>query len=364
MSSSSLNKNSNGKNGGLFSFEDIRKVRDTDSNNKKKNDEELLLLEHDTEMVRVGKVVVPVLRSLSQRNRMFQEGVYPGVEYRIMRIFDMQNGKGREVFGSVPGADYELKPVYPLVQQLERPWPVRVNEADIPKLFTAGMYNGVSALGSAVTAVVGLTTAFLVSQLVSLFFIPSKSMDPTMQVGDVWVVEKVTPRLLSWSRSNSNSNTNKVGDVVLFSPPAPLRDIVEASNTASVGGGRTRRTLSDRDLFVKRVAAGPGDLVSVNQAGQVLVNQQPSPGKRDLCDEEPLRLIERYVKPTPNGGPGLQILPHQVFVMGDCSSVSVDSRVWGPLDQSNIVGRPLFRIFPLNRIGGSLSLPTLNDFSE
>jgi signal peptidase I len=251
--------------------------------------------------------------------------------------------------------------VYPLVQQLERPWPVRVNEADIPKLFTAGMYNGVSALGSAVTAVAGLTTAFLVSQLVSLFFIPSKSMDPTMQVGDVWVVEKVTPRLLSFaSRSNSNSNTNKVGDVVLFSPPAPLRDIVE-SNTS--GGGRTRR-LSDRDLFVKRVAAGPGDLVSVNQAGQVLVNQQPSPGKRDLCDEEPLRLIERYVKPTPNGGPGLQIVPNQVFVMGDCSSVSVDSRVWGPLDQSNIVGRPLFRIFPLNRIGGSLSLPTLNDFSE
>ena len=50
---------------------------------------------HDTEQVRVGKVVVPVLSKLEQRPRMFQLGAYPGVEYRIMQIF---NANGNPVF--------------------------------------------------------------------------------------------------------------------------------------------------------------------------------------------------------------------------------------------------------------------------
>jgi signal peptidase I len=284
--------------------------------------------EHDPKRVRVGKVVVPVL-GLGQRPRMMALGAYPGVEYRILRILK----DGEERFTSCPGADYELKPIYPLVAQLERPWPVTVNEREIPKLFTASMYNAVAAIGSLFIAVFGLASAYLISQAVSLFFIPSRSMDPTLQVGDVLLVDKLSPRIL---------RQQKVGDVVLFSPPSELRDIVSAN------GGK----LTNRDLFVKRIAADPGSKVAVDAAGQVTVNDLPIVGRRDLCAAEPLRLIEKYLKPKEE-----VLESDQFFVMGDCSSVSIDSRVWGPLRSNEIIGKPILRLWPLERFGPVDALP-------
>ena len=293
---------------------------------------------HNTEQVRVGKIVVPVLSKLEQRPRMFEIGSYPGVEYRIMRIFDPN---GQEVFGSVPGADYEIRPIYSLVDQLERPWPVRVNEKEIPKLLAVGTYNAISALASLFTAIGGLTTAFLVSQVISLFFIPSKSMTPTLQVKDVLVVEKISPRILG--------DNKKIGDVVLFSPPDRLREI------ASSSGGR----ISDRDLFVKRIAAGPGDTVTVESSGGVKINGVTPTERRDLCEAEPLRLILRYIQPGT-----YTMEDKEVFVLGDCSDVSVDSRVWGPLKSTKIIGKPLGRIWPLERFGSIPALPTTKEWTN
>jgi signal peptidase I len=280
---------------------------------------------HDTEKVRVGKIVVPILSKLSQRPKMFEQGAYPGVDYRILRILK----DGQERFTSCPGADYELKPIYPLVAQLERPWPVTVNEKDIPRLYTPSMYNVISAVGSLFTAFTGLLTAFVISQAVSLFFIPSKSMDPTLQVGDVLLVDKVSPRLI---------RQQKVNDIILFSPPNRLQEIVAKS------GG----TLNSRDLFVKRIAAAPGDRVTVEANGEVTINDNNVvDGRRDLCEAEPLRLIEKYIQPTKDE----VIDKDNVFVMGDCSSVSVDSRVWGPLETKQIVGKPILRLWPLENFG-------------
>ena len=154
-------------------------------------------------------------------------------------------------------------------------------------------------------------------------------------VGDVLLVDKVSPRVLK----NQNA-----GDVVLFSPPSKLRDIVSAN------GG----SLTSRDLFVKRVAASSGDRVKVNAAGEVFVNGKLADGRRDLCEAEPLRLIEKYVKETKEE----QILgPDEVFVLGDCGSVSIDSRVWGPLKTENIVGKPILRLWPSERFGSIQELP-------
>ena len=291
--------------------------------------------ETDDEPLRVGQVVVPVLQRLDQRPRLLQLGAYPGVEFRIMRMIDPVTEE--DVFFHRPGGlDYELKPIYPLVPQLERPWPVRVPQDQIPKLVSAAQYNTISAVGSLFTAVTGLLTAFIVSQAISVFFIPSRSMEPTLQVGDALLVEKITPRLFP--------NSIQSGQVVLFHPPTPLQEIVARS------GGR----ISDRDLFVKRVAAAEvGTVLSVSPAGDVQLNGQELAGRRDLCTAEPLRLIERYVKAGDQ-----TVKPGQVAVLGDCAAVSVDSRVWGGLPVEDIVGRPLFRIWPLSRMGPIGNLPT------
>merc|ERR1712238_148661 len=75
---------------------------------------------------------------------------------------------------------------------------------------------------------------------------------------------------------------------------------------------------------------------------------------RNLCGAEPLGLIKRYIKP------GITVVPAgNVLLLGDCSSVSVDGRVWGTLNTKEIVGRPLVRTWPPSRAGTKIAdLPT------
>jgi signal peptidase I len=39
------------------------------------------------------------------------------------------------------------------------------------------------------------------------------------------------------------------------------------------------------------------------------------------------------------------------YVLGDCGEVSVDSRVWGPLEDEKVIGRPILRLWPPARFG-------------
>ena len=63
-------------------------------------------------------------------------------------------------------------------------------------------------------------------------------------------------------------------------------------------------------------------------------------------------------------GSNLEITKDQVFVLGDCSSVSVDSRVWGPLFKEEIVGRPILRFWPLERFGSVPAIPSSSSSGE
>merc|ERR1712238_473974 len=80
---------------------------------------------------------------------------------------------------------------------------------------------------------------------------------------------------------------------------------------------------------------------------------------RNLCGAEPLGLIKRYIKP------GITVVPAgNVLLLGDCSSVSVDGRVWGTLNTKEIVGRPVVRTWPPSRAGTKIAdLPTTTSTS-
>ena len=97
-----------------------------------------------------------------------------------------------------------------------------------------------------------LWVGFIASQFISAYAIPSRSMDETLKVGDVVLAEKVSSALrLPIER----------GDLVFFSPPRELTDIVEKS------GAR----IGSRDRFVKRVAAVTGDQVRLDESGRGVV---------------------------------------------------------------------------------------------
>ena len=153
-----------------------------------------------------------------------------------------------------------------------------------------------------------LITVAAVAVLVATLWLPvlqiyGSSMTPTMQAGDI-VFSLKTSRF-------------EQGDVVAF--------------------------YYNNKILVKRMIAGPGDWVDIKEDGTTYVNSK--------------ELEEPYVSEKSLGDTNIE-LPYQVpdgkiFVLGDHRSTSVDSRhtTVGCVAGEQIVGKILFRIWPLNRIG-------------
>lgn len=145
--------------------------------------------------------------------------------------------------------------------------------------------------------------------VVQTFFIPSASMEPTLMIGDRILVDKVSYHLHGVGR----------GDVVVFAtppkePPEPgVKDLV------------------------KRVIGLPGEEVS-SSGGRVYINGKP--------------LKEPWLPPgtVTTGIMTQKIPPNEYFVMGDNRSDSQDSRFFGPISRSLIVGRVVLRIWPLSHL--------------
>ena len=99
----------------------------------------------------------------------------------------------------------------------------------------------------------------------------------------------------------------------------------------------------NNNILVKRVMANPGDWVDIDIDGNVYVNQQ-------LVDEP-------YLTEKSFGEPDIdfpyQVPEERVFVLGDNRDVSIDSRYKsiGCVSSEQIVGKIVFRIWPLTRIG-------------
>jgi signal peptidase I len=161
---------------------------------------------------------------------------------------------------------------------------------------------------AAALAVALLIKAFLFQA----FYIPSESMVPTLNKNDRVLVNKLSYKLHDVHR----------GDIVVFSAP-PGEDS------------------GIKDL-VKRVIGLPGDKVAFRD-GMVYVNDRP--------------LEENYlpdgVTTTPICGvaPEVTVPPDHYWVMGDNRSASSDSRCFGPIAKSEIVGRAFFKMWPLTDLG-------------
>ena len=176
-----------------------------------------------------------------------------------------------------------------------------------------------------------LRTGLVAREAVSVYKIPSRSMEPTILSGDLLLVEKVSPKV---------GVKPKSGEIVLFTPPPRLKEVVAAT------GGR----VGPRDLFVKRVAATPGDRVRVDRGGNAYVNGEfYAEGQQCNLDFES-DLLQNLIGAGGAGGEA-EVPRDTSYVLGDCGDVSVDSRVWGPLEDAKVIGRPILRLWPPARFG-------------
>ena len=120
-------------------------------------------------------------------------------------------------------------------------------------------------------------------------------------------------------------------------------EIIFSVKTADLEPGDIVAFYYNNKILVKRVICGPGDWVNIDEDGTVYVNE--------------VRLKEPYLAEKALGDCNIE-LPYQVpdgkiFVMGDHRSTSVDSlnTAVGCVAQEQIVGKIIFRIWPLNRLG-------------
>jgi signal peptidase I len=159
-----------------------------------------------------------------------------------------------------------------------------------------------------ITLVVAVLLASAIREWVfQPFFIPTTSMVPALDQNDRILVQRA---FFDWHNLKS-------GDIVVFTRP-PLDN--RCSGPA------------DDDL-VKRVIALPGQSI-YSQGDTVYVDGRPLP-------EPYLPKIDPFGPPIPNASPAhpYQVPPGDFYVLGDNRSVSCDSRFWGPIKGSSIVGK-------------------------
>jgi signal peptidase I len=157
--------------------------------------------------------------------------------------------------------------------------------------------------------------AFLVSLIIrtyvfETYYVPSPSMVPTLQIGDRIIVDKLS---VDWG-------TIHTGDIVVFKAPKKV---------AVVCGDAVA------DL-VKRVIGLPGEHLS-SKGNTIYIN-----GKA---------LKENWPHTEPLGGAikPITLKAGQYFMMGDYHAPSCDSRMWGTVPRSSIIGKVFLRVWPVTR---------------
>ena len=168
----------------------------------------------------------------------------------------------------------------------------------------------VALLTLALLVAVGLRTyAF------QTFYIPSGSMMPTLQVGDRIVVDKFA----------IDFGTIHRGDILVFKAPPTLN----CGEPSAV------------DL-VKRVVGLPGDsLYSIGNT--VYVNHRVL--------REKWGHFEPLTPPIASVAEPVVVAANHYFMMGDNHPNSCDSRIWGTISRSDVIGKAFFRLWPLRRLG-------------
>ncbi len=141
------------------------------------------------------------------------------------------------------------------------------------------------------------------------FIVKGESMVPNLQSGDYLIVDQISYRIGSPQR----------GDVIVLKYP-----------------------LDASQRYIKRIIGLPGETVEIKN-GEIIISENT---KNFILSEK------KYLPNLLNtdGNLSTTLLDNQYFVLGDNRQFSYDSRMWGILPKKDIVGRAIFRVFPISNM--------------
>lgn len=182
---------------------------------------------------------------------------------------------------------------------------------------------------SVLSTILILALAPLIAWLMITFVFQSyevdgPSMEDTLHDKDRLIVLKTGKTL---SEITNNDYIPKRGEVIIF----VKHGLVELG------------TAQDKQL-IKRVIALPGERVTVKDGKMTVYNTEHPEG----FDPDEGQNYAKSISFT-NGSLDITVPEGQVFVAGDNRGNSLDSRSFGPVDSKDIIGKLVFRLFPINK---------------
>lgn len=185
------------------------------------------------------------------------------------------------------------------------------------------VYQGVGGFFLEIVKIFILAVVVIVPIRVFLFqpfFVQGASMEPNFEDGEYLIV---------------NELGYKETDLKLFHVDS-FKEI-EREDTIVF-----RYPLNPSQFFIKRVIGLPGERVKVDK-GSVYIYNEANP--------EGIKLEENYLPEglSTKGENDYQIKDDEYYVMGDNRNHSSDSRAWGPIKSSHVVGKVLLRAWPVSK---------------
>ena len=139
------------------------------------------------------------------------------------------------------------------------------------------------------------------------FLVRGQSMEPNFQNNDYLIIDEISYRF----------NEPQRGEVIVFkSPTYPSQ------------------------RFIKRIIGLPGEEIKIED-GKIIISEKGE--EKQILDESVY--LPSSIQTL--GEAQISLSENQYFVLGDNRYSSYDSRRWGPLLRGDIIGRVLFRAWPL-----------------
>ena len=168
-----------------------------------------------------------------------------------------------------------------------------------------------------VVLLAGLTIWLIRYFLFKPFYVKGQSMEPNFLEHDYLIIDELTYR---W-------HPPERGDVIVLKAPTV-----------------------EKDFYLKRIVGLPGERIKVENNHIIVYNEQHPLG---------VAVTESYINENTDGAISMSLGPDEYFVMGDNRNASFDSRRFGPVHRSSIIGRTWLRGWPPSRVA-AFSAPQYN----